>query len=37
MDWELLKHYSKMFDEQNGVDPLTSQKARLRMLESIEK
>jgi heat shock protein 4 len=37
MDWTVLEYYSDMFNKQNGLNPKKSDKARLRLLESIEK
>jgi molecular chaperone DnaK (HSP70) len=37
MDWAVLEYYSDMFNKANGLNPKKSDKARLRLLESIEK
>jgi heat shock protein 4 len=36
-DWKLLEFYAKMFKDQNDVNIMNNAKARLRILESVEK
>jgi heat shock protein 4 len=37
IDWDLLKHFSGKFKDQYGCDPMKNEKAKLRMLDAIEK
>lgn len=37
LDWALLEHYADLFNKQNGLNPKKSDKAKLRLLDAIEK
>jgi len=37
IDWEVLKHFSAKFKSEKDIDPIKNVKARLRMLDAIEK
>jgi heat shock protein 4 len=37
IDWSLLNHFSNGFKEKYGCDPMKNEKAKLRMLDGIEK
>lgn len=36
-DWTLLEFYANMFNKANGLNPMKNEKARLRLLEAVEK
>lgn len=37
IDWDLLTHFSKKFNEQYDCNPMKNEKAKLRMLDAIER
>lgn len=37
IDWDLLTHFAAKFKAQYGCDPMKNEKAKLRMLDAIEK
>lgn len=37
LDWIVLDFYANMFNSANGINPIKSEKARLRLLDAIEK
>ena len=37
LDWALMEYYSDIFNKQNGMNPRKNDKARLRLLDAIEK
>lgn len=37
IDWDLLNHFSGKFNDQYGCNPMKNEKAKLRMLDAIEK
>lgn len=37
IDWDLLSHFSKKFNDQYGCNPMKNEKAKLRMLDAIER
>lgn len=36
-DYEILKHFCNKFNTEKGINPIKNVKARLRMLDAIEK
>jgi len=37
IDWDILTHFSKKFESATGCNPMKNEKAKLRMLDAIEK
>jgi heat shock protein 4 len=37
MDWKMMEYYAKLFKDQNDINIMTNAKARLRMLDAIDK